>query len=253
MTEPGAHEEQARTLFNRVWELLEEDRTPDGDVEMLHAAHASRHHWWAAGAGPVRLLRGEWQNIELISDRPFSVWIDELKQLKDEYPDGVVIASIMEEYDRDRWVEIVERVQETGVAGFELMDNAKFGQTQFQERLNPIIEQVATEKGLHVVFSVRDGGIIWAYSGIDISAEVAISTGDPFAQAHDRDLLADAIAGLSPEHRVVVALRYYRDLPIETIATRLDIPAGTVQSRLHYALKRLHAAIGAADGKGTDR
>jgi hypothetical protein len=61
MTEPGAHEEQARTLFNRVWELLEEDRTPDGDVEMLHAAHASRHHWWAAGAGPVRLLRGEWQ------------------------------------------------------------------------------------------------------------------------------------------------------------------------------------------------
>jgi dihydropyrimidine dehydrogenase (NADP+)/dihydropyrimidine dehydrogenase (NAD+) subunit PreA len=61
-----------------------------------------------------------WQNIELISDRPFGVWIDELKQLKDRYPDGVVIASIMEEYHRDRWVEIVERVQATGVAGFEL-------------------------------------------------------------------------------------------------------------------------------------
>src|SRR3954464_2017639 len=61
-----------------------------------------------------------WQNIELISDRPFSVWIDELKQHADEYPDGVVIASIMEEHDKDRWVEIVERVQATGVAGFEL-------------------------------------------------------------------------------------------------------------------------------------
>src|SRR3954470_6205512 len=61
-----------------------------------------------------------WQNIELISDRPFAVWIDELKRLKDKYPDGVVIASIMEEYDKDRWVEIVERVQATGVAGFEL-------------------------------------------------------------------------------------------------------------------------------------
>lgn len=61
-----------------------------------------------------------WQNIELISDRPFSVWIDELKQLKDRYPDGVVIASIMEEYHKDRWIEIVERVQDTGVAGFEL-------------------------------------------------------------------------------------------------------------------------------------
>src|SRR6266478_5639004 len=61
-----------------------------------------------------------WQNIELISDRPFNVWIDELKLLKDKYPDGVVIASIMEEYNKDAWIEIVEKVQATGVAGFEL-------------------------------------------------------------------------------------------------------------------------------------
>jgi dihydropyrimidine dehydrogenase (NADP+)/dihydropyrimidine dehydrogenase (NAD+) subunit PreA len=61
-----------------------------------------------------------WQNIELISDRPFSVWIDELRMLKDKYPDAAVIASVMEEYHKDRWVEIVERVQATGVAGFEL-------------------------------------------------------------------------------------------------------------------------------------
>ena len=45
-------------------------------------------------------------------------------------------------------------------------------QLQFQERLNPIIEQVATEKGLHAVFSIRDSGIIWGYQGIDLSAEV---------------------------------------------------------------------------------
>jgi dihydroorotate dehydrogenase subfamily 1 len=61
-----------------------------------------------------------WQNIELISDRPFDVWIDELKMLKDKYPTGAVIASVMEEYHKDRWIEIIERVQATGVAGFEL-------------------------------------------------------------------------------------------------------------------------------------
>ncbi|MBV8782273.1 MAG: NAD-dependent dihydropyrimidine dehydrogenase subunit PreA [Phycisphaerae bacterium] len=61
-----------------------------------------------------------WQNIELISDRPFNVWLDELKLLKDKHPDGIVIASIMEEYNKDAWIEIVERVQATGVAGFEL-------------------------------------------------------------------------------------------------------------------------------------
>jgi dihydroorotate dehydrogenase subfamily 1 len=61
-----------------------------------------------------------WENIELISDRPFNVWLDELKLLKDKYPTGKVIASIMEEYRKDAWIEIVERVQATGVAGFEL-------------------------------------------------------------------------------------------------------------------------------------
>jgi len=87
----------------------------------------------------------------------------------------------------------------------------------------------------------------------DISVEVATTAGDEFGQAHDRDVLATAIARLSPDHRVVVALRYYRDLPVEEIAKRLGIPAGTVQSRLHYALKRLHAAIDTPDGKGTIR
>jgi RNA polymerase sigma-70 factor (ECF subfamily) len=87
----------------------------------------------------------------------------------------------------------------------------------------------------------------------DISVEVAITAGDPFTQAQDRDLLAGAIAALPPEHRIVVALRYYRDLPVDEIASRLGIPPGTVHSRLHYALKRLHASIDAADGKGTTR
>jgi RNA polymerase sigma-70 factor (ECF subfamily) len=87
----------------------------------------------------------------------------------------------------------------------------------------------------------------------DISDEVAIATGDPFRQSHDRDLLGGAILALSPDHRIVVALRYYRDLTIDEIASRLGIPAGTVQSRLHYALQRLHAAIDATDARGATR
>lgn len=61
-----------------------------------------------------------WQNIELISDRPFEVWEDEFKQIKDKHPDGILIASIMEEFQRDRWVEIVERCEACGVDAFEL-------------------------------------------------------------------------------------------------------------------------------------
>jgi dihydroorotate dehydrogenase subfamily 1 len=60
------------------------------------------------------------ENIELISDRPFDTWLDELRQLKKQYPKKVLIASIMEEYRREAWHEIVRRTQETGVDGFEL-------------------------------------------------------------------------------------------------------------------------------------
>lgn len=61
-----------------------------------------------------------WENIELISDRDFDVWIDEFKQIKDKYPDRILIASIMEEFNKDAWVEIVERCQDCGVDAFEL-------------------------------------------------------------------------------------------------------------------------------------
>ena len=60
------------------------------------------------------------ENIELISDRPFDVWLKELRQIKKEYPNKILIASIMEEYRREAWHEIVTRVQETGVDAFEL-------------------------------------------------------------------------------------------------------------------------------------
>lgn len=60
------------------------------------------------------------QNIELISDMDFEVWLEEFLDVKAAYPDRPLIASIMEEFNKDRWQEVVERVQVTGVDGFEL-------------------------------------------------------------------------------------------------------------------------------------
>ncbi|KAF6260465.1 hypothetical protein COO60DRAFT_1507155 [Scenedesmus sp. NREL 46B-D3] len=61
-----------------------------------------------------------WENFELISDRPFETMLAELKRLKDEYPGRVLIASIMEEYSRDAWEEIIERCEAVGVDAFEV-------------------------------------------------------------------------------------------------------------------------------------
>ena len=87
----------------------------------------------------------------------------------------------------------------------------------------------------------------------DISAEIALASGDHVSRTEDREVVGAAIAGLSPDHQVVVALRFYRDLTVDDIALRLGIPPGTVRSRLHYALRQLHDAIGAADATETER
>lgn len=87
----------------------------------------------------------------------------------------------------------------------------------------------------------------------DISDDLKPAPGDPIGQALDRDLIGAALAKLSPDHRLVVALRFYRDLTIDEIARQLGIRPGTVQSRLHYAMKRLHATLDDADAKGTLR
>lgn len=61
-----------------------------------------------------------WENIELISDRPLEIWEDEFKRCKDAQPPGALLASIMEEYDKDTWIELVQRCEAAGVDGFEL-------------------------------------------------------------------------------------------------------------------------------------
>lgn len=61
-----------------------------------------------------------WENIELISDRPIETWEDEFRTLKKRYPGRVLIASVMEEYRRSAWHEVVERMQRAGADAIEL-------------------------------------------------------------------------------------------------------------------------------------
>jgi dihydropyrimidine dehydrogenase (NADP+)/dihydropyrimidine dehydrogenase (NAD+) subunit PreA len=61
-----------------------------------------------------------WENIELISDRPFETWLEEFDSVKQTHTDGILIASVMEEYNKERWIEMIERCQEVGVDAFEL-------------------------------------------------------------------------------------------------------------------------------------
>jgi len=62
---------------------------------------------------------------------------------------------------------------------------------------------------------------------------------DPFRDALARDEVGRLIRRLPPDQQVVVGLRFWRDLSLDEIAERLDLPLGTVKSRLHYAMRSL--------------
>lgn len=51
------------------------------------------------------------------------------------------------------------------------------------------------------------------------------------------------IARLKPDERILLALRYHRDLKLDDIADLLEVPTGTVKSRLNKAHKTLRAAL----------
>jgi len=69
-------------------------------------------------------------------------------------------------------------------------------------------------------------------AGNDVSGPVA-----------DRDQLERGFRRLSVDHRAVVVLFHYLDLPLEEIGRVLNVPTGTVRSRLHYAMLGLRAAL----------
>jgi RNA polymerase sigma-70 factor (ECF subfamily) len=68
---------------------------------------------------------------------------------------------------------------------------------------------------------------------------------DPLSEVVDRDQLERAFRRLSLDHRTVVVLHHYLDLPLERVAETLGIPVGTAASRRHYAMSGLRAGLDA--------
>lgn len=60
-----------------------------------------------------------------------------------------------------------------------------------------------------------------------------------------RDQLETAIRRLSVDHRTVLVLHHYADIPLDRVAQILEIPVGTVYSRLHHAMRSMRAALDA--------
>jgi RNA polymerase sigma-70 factor (ECF subfamily) len=68
---------------------------------------------------------------------------------------------------------------------------------------------------------------------------------DALSSVVDRDQLERGFRRLSIDHRAVVVLHHYLDMPLESVAEALGVPVGTVRSRLLHAMRGLRAALDA--------
>ena len=66
---------------------------------------------------------------------------------------------------------------------------------------------------------------------------------DGLGSVVDRDQLERGFGRLSLDHRAVVVLHHYLDLPLDEVAAVLGVPIGTVRSRMHHALRAMRAAL----------
>ena len=83
-----------------------------------------------------------------------------------------------------------------------------------------------------------------------LNPDVASRASDELLSVEDRDELERAFRRLPTEQRATFVLDHYAGMRIADIGEALEIPVGTVKSRLHYATAALRAAI-EADARAT--
>jgi len=71
-------------------------------------------------------------NIELISDRPLQVNLDEIARTKRDWPDRAMVVSLMVPCHEDNWKAILRRVEDTGCDGIELNFGCPHGMSERQ-------------------------------------------------------------------------------------------------------------------------
>ena len=103
-----------------VWKTLGEDGPP--------VVNVNGPRYGAIWSGDRRLIG--LNNIELITDRPLQLNLQEIKQIKKDWPDRAVVVSIMVPCDEQSWKAILPLVEETGADGIELNFGCPHGMSE---------------------------------------------------------------------------------------------------------------------------
>ena len=115
--------------------------------------------------------------VQAINQQKVAELSEKNKQLQAAQQKFEASASVMSDLARAQLQKDIERMQIdiqrfTEDAQQDVTSLQNQLQEEFQRRLSPVINQVAVEKDLHLLFSVADSGLVWADPALDITAEV---------------------------------------------------------------------------------
>ena len=78
---------------------------------------------------------------------------------------------------------------------------------------------------------------------VDLAGEDVRRPDDLLAMSEDAERVRDALTRLTPDHVEILRLAFFLDNPHSEIARRLDLPLGTVKSRIRNALIKLRLML----------
>src|SRR5499427_919831 len=103
-----------------IWKTLGEDGPPI--VNVSGPRYGALH-------SPDRRVIG-FNNIELITDRPLEINLEEIRQVKRDWPDRALVVSLMVPCEEQAWKAIIARVEDTGADGIELNFGCPHGMSE---------------------------------------------------------------------------------------------------------------------------
>lgn len=102
-----------------VWKTLGEDP---------HIVNVNGPRYGAVHSADRRVIGIN--NIELITDRPLQTNLDEIKQVKKDWPDRALVVSLMVPCEEKHWKSILKQVEDTGADGVELNFGCPHGMSE---------------------------------------------------------------------------------------------------------------------------
>ena len=131
-----------------------------------------------------------------------------------------------------------EQVQEALLSAWRGIRGFRLGRPVKPWLLRILVNAVLSHQRRRVLPTVNLDG-----SGSDTADSINPDPAETLDALENRLALRRAIAGLSPDHWQVVALRYFAGLTVPEMARTLGVREGTVKSRLHRALAILRQQL----------